>query len=100
MRSKKKKRQRSKFKGILNWSQKGNKTGTKNSNEFILYMLSRAKIPVKAARDTPSSEGVVDVFWAKGPFLGPMLSMGITARPGLRITQDSAESQDKCVGTR
>jgi hypothetical protein len=29
--------------------------------------------------DTPSSEGVLDAFWAKGPFMGYILSTGITA---------------------
>ena len=43
---------------------------------------------------------MLDAFWAEGPLMGHILSTGITARPGLRITQDSAGPQDKGVGTR
>ena len=68
--------------------------------EFILYVRDwESSQEPSQSGDTPSSEGVLDVFWAKGPFMGPVLSTGITARPGLRITRDGARPLDRCVGT-
>ena len=99
------------MKGISNWNQGESRRelpgdDPRKIQTFIYYLLgARNKwrnhhLSHKAARDTPSSEGVLDAFWAKGPFMGHILSTGITARPGLRITQDSAGPQDKGVGTR
>ena len=43
---------------------------------------------------------LLDTFWTKGPFMGHILSTGITARSGLIITQDSVGPQNTDVGTR